>query len=371
VKKSNQKIAILGSRGIPNRYGGFEQCAEFLSAAFYDAGHDVTVFNTSNHEFKEKCFNQINIERVFCPERMIGSAAHIIYDFLCLMHCIFKRQDIIIMLGYSSSVFGLIASRPFLKNSKIVVNMDGLEWQRTKWSIPVRWFTKWAEKRVILMGLTYVSDNRGLVTYFKTNYQVATHYIPYGTVSIGDHETKQTITSPYNAIENYAIIVARIEPENNVEMVLEAILDSNFDGITIIVGSVFGNKYAEKITKKFAGDKFLFVGGIYDPKLLNQLRYRASIYFHGHSVGGTNPSLVEAMQLGCRIFSYDNIFNRETTQNNAVFFKTSEDLSAKINSQIDNNYADLEKNKRNYPGIIQSDFDWNIIAKKYLELCKN
>lgn len=366
-----KRVSILGSRGIPNRYGGFEQCAEFLSESLSDAGLEVTVSNPADHEFKEKKYKNVNIERVFCPEGMIGSAAHILYDFISLIKCVLKHQDVIIMLGYQSSVFGLMAVKPFLRKTKIIVNMDGLEWKRSKWSNFVRKFTKWAEKKVIGLGLIYVSDNRGLVKYFLDSYGVSTHYIPYGTANIDAHKLGDKDLPFSIPTKNYAIVVARIEPENNVDMILDGISSSRFEGSTIIIGEFAGNKHAQFLINKYSSDRIIFAGGIYEQRILDHLRYNSSLYFHGHSVGGTNPSLVEAMQLSCRIFAYDNIFNRETTKDNAIFFTTARDLRNKINRQIDINFQDMEKNISRYSQIIRDDFNWEKVAERYLALCND
>jgi len=161
------KIAILGTRGIPNNYGGFEQFAQYLSLGLVEKGHEVTVYNSHNHKFKDKSYHDVKIKHIFDPEYLIGTAGQFIYDFLSILDTRSKNYDIILQLGYtSSSVFFKLHP----KNSTVITNMDGLEYKRSKYSKKVQKFLKWAESLAIKDSSLLVSDSLGIQKHLKNNY---------------------------------------------------------------------------------------------------------------------------------------------------------------------------------------------------------
>ena len=172
------KIAILGTRGIPNHYGGFEQCAEHLSVGLVEYGYDVTVYSVSSHPYKDKLYKGVNIIRKWCPENRIGSAAHFIYDFICLKDALNKEFDIIFEFGYQSAAIAYLLLP--ISKSVIVTNMDGLEWKREKWSAFVKKITKLFERIAAKKSTVLISDNKGIYDYIKKKYNLDSVMIPYG-----------------------------------------------------------------------------------------------------------------------------------------------------------------------------------------------
>jgi glycosyltransferase involved in cell wall biosynthesis len=356
------KIAILGTRGIPNNYGGFEQCAEHLSVGLVENGYDVTVYSVNNHPYNEEKFKGVNITKKWCPEKKIGSAAHFIYDFICLRDALKQDFDVIFEFGYQSVAISFMLLS--IKDSIIVTNMDGLEWKRAKWSPFVKKITKWFEKIAAEKSTFLISDNKGIQDYLKQKYNVASSLIPYGADEV---ESDNSFVKYYNAEEcSYFLLVARLEPENNIEMILDGYVASKMDLPFLVVGNA-ETKYGSFLKDKYKDTGTVFLGSIFNKQHLDSLRRFSQCYFHGHSVGGTNPALLEAMAAKSFIFAHDNVFNRDVLGDNAFFFSSDieiqemlfnfNNLALKKAEMIDNNSKKI-RNKYFHKNII----------KQYIEL---
>ena len=351
------KIAILGTRGIPNNYGGFEQCAEHLSVGLVENGYDVTVYSVSYHPYKKNEFKGVKIIKKWCPENKIGSAAHFIYDFLCLRDALKKDFDAIFELGYQSVAISFILLS--IKDSIIVTNMDGLEWKRAKWSPFVKKITKWFERIATKNSTFLISDNKGIQDYLKKKYNVESYFIPYGA---DEGSIDQSFIQDYNVNPfSYFLLIARLEPENNIEIILDGYVKSKIDFPFIVIGDT-ETKHGHFLTDKYKDSGVVFLGSIFNKKHLDSLRRFAQCYFHGHSVGGTNPALLEAMAAKAFIFAHDNAFNRDVLEDNAFFFNNTKEitemllnfnnLAVKRVEMIDNNIKKI-KNKYSHRHIIE------------------
>jgi len=359
------KIAILGSRGIPNKYGGFEQFAEYISVGLKDKGYSVTVYNPSFHEYQDNSFKGVSIVHKWCPEDKLGSAAHFIYDYICLKDALQKDFDIILELGYQSVAISYLLLP--IKKSIVVTNMDGLEWKRDKWSPVVKKITKWFEKKGAQKSNYLVSDNTGIKEYLEETYKKESEMIPYGA-EIFTNPTNLTLNQ-YNVKKySYCVLIARLEPENNVETILDGYIKGQLDEKFLVIGNN-NTKYGEMLKRKYANSKIEFIGGVYDIDILNNIRYFAKVYFHGHSVGGTNPSLLEAMASHAFIIAHNNIFNKSVLEDDAYYFSTSDDITKLIN-----NYDEIEKNRKtkikNNIEKITTRYSWNTIVTQYEKLFK-
>lgn len=325
------KICILGTRGIPNNYGGFEQFAECLSKGMAEMGNEVSVYNSHNHPYQEKEWNGVNIIHKYDPEYKIGTSGQFIYDLLCTLDSRKRGFDIIIQLGYtSSSVWNL-----FLPRNKTIIttNMDGLEWKRDKYTKPVKLFLRFAEYLAVKLGGHLIADSTGIQKYLKQKYNVDSTYIPYGAEFFDSPD--ESILKDYNLSPfKYDLKIARLEPENNIETVLQGISDSEIRRDFVIIGN-YRTNYGEYLINKFTDTKIKFLGPIYDKKITDNLRFFSNIYFHGHTVGGTNPSLLEAMAASCLICANDNEFNRAILGEDAFYFSNSEEIK-NIYSKINN-----------------------------------
>ncbi len=355
------KVAILGTRGIPNNYGGFEQLAEFLSVQLVERGHEVWVYNSSLHPYKKEIFKGVNIIACKDLEDKVGTFGQFIYDFNCIMDSRNRNFDTIIQLGYtSSSIWWFLLPR----KSLIITNMDGLEWKRSKYNSGVKVFLKFAEWLAIKSSHKLVADSIGIQSYLEKKYKVESNFIPYGAYSF-EAPVFNTLIS-YNVVPNsYYLLIARFEPENNIETIINGYIASNTSDPLLIVGSV-NNKYAHYIMDKYNSDKIRYMGAIYSMEVLNNLRYYAKMYFHGHSVGGTNPSLLEAMASQVFICAHSNDFNKSVLQDDAVYFSNDTEITAIITSYIGREFK--QKAINNNLKKIKEIYTWNNIVTAYEEL---
>ena len=354
------KIAILGTRGIPNNYGGFEQCAEFLSVGLVSKGNQVTVYSPDFHPYKENYYKGVRIIRKKSLKYYLGdSASNFIYDYLCFKDAVRKDFDIILELGLITSSLSIIFCNH--KNKIIVTNLDGLEWKRSKWNNLIQKTTKMLEMYGVMYSDYLISDNIGIKNYINDEYNRNSEFIPYGATD--------NITPNSNCLrefglvpDNYLLTIARLEPENNLEMMFQGYIASKINIPYFVVGNHLTG-YGDFLKDKYRGKGIFFLGGIFNKQHLNNIRYYSRYYLHGHSVGGTNPALIEAMASNALILAHDNNFNRSVVKQNAYYFNSASILSDLlndieiINTKIEfanNNIARLDKMYR-----------WPIIINQY------
>jgi len=355
------RIAILGTRGIPNHYGGFEQFAEFFSVYLVEKGHEVFVYNSHNHPYQETTFRGVNILHKHDPEFKMGTFGQFVYDYNCILDSRQKKFDIILQLGYTSNSiwFFLLPKKPI-----IITNMDGLEWKRSKYKRPVRQFLKFAERLAALSSDYLVADSLGIQKFLKIKYKKESTYIAYGAHPFNTPD-EQFLKEYDVEKENYNMIMARFEPENNLDMVLEGVALCN-DKTTILVVGNHNTKYGAYLKNKFISYKNIrFIGGVYNLEYLNNLRYFSNIYFHGHSVGGTNPSLLEAMASQALIAAHNNDFNKGVLKENAFYFSNPSEVK-KLLTEIKKS-DNLQQIQNNYDAIVK-EFNWEKINGEYLQL---
>ena len=213
------KIGVLGTRGIPNHYGGFEQFAEFFATYAAKQGHEVFVYNSHSHPYKEKEFKGVHIVHCYDPENKIGTVGQFIYDLNCIRDARKRGFDIILQLGYTSSSvwFSLHA-----KSAIVITNMDGLEWKRTKYSKKVQKALQIAESLAVKKSDYLIADSIGIQKYIKEKYQKESTYIAYGAHNF-DNPNLEILKEYQVEKEKFNMIMARFEPENNLDMVLEGV----------------------------------------------------------------------------------------------------------------------------------------------------
>jgi len=363
-------ISILGTRGIPNNYGGFEECAEYISKWLVQQGHQVTVYCPDYHPNKEKLWEGVRLKRIFSKENKIGTLGNLMYEFLSIRDAVNSDCDVILELGTEFSLFSPL----FRKGKKILVtNVDGLETRRDKWSGLAKYIIRLSEVNAIKLSNAIVSDNPEIKLHVDSLYNISSHYIGYGAIPRDqrtDINEEKTLLQEFNVQPySYCILIARLEPENNIEMIIEGHLSAGVQKQLVVVGPT-KKKYGQYIYEKYHGsDKVKFLGGVYNRKAgLDALRRYAHLYYHGHSVGGTNPALLQAMAQGAMIMAHDNKFNRYVLGENAHFFKSITDLAYSIKN--------FENAKRDIFAVnnfkrLEIEFNWNIISKTYLDLFEN
>jgi len=356
------KIGILGSRGIPNQYGGFEEFAEHLALGLKEMEASVWVYCSAHHPYKSSTWNGINLIHCLDAEEWIGTAGQFIYDFHCIRDSRTRNFDIIYQLGYTSSSvwFRLLPDGP-----AIVTNMDGLEWKRSKYNRLVRRFLKYAEKLAVHTSDTLIADSKAIQKYLLDEYQAVSEFVPYGA-TIFESPDVQMIRNENLEPGNYHMLIARMQQDNHIEEIIKGLLNSGGELPLLVVGNT-QNKMGTYLRKRYECGHIRFPGAIFNRKLLNNLRHFCSVYFHGHSAGGTNPSLLEAMAAGALICAHNNPFNREVLGKNAFYFSRPEDiaellLSGKINPAIRQKF--IFSNLK----TIKSRYNWEKIIKTYHRL---
>jgi GT2 family glycosyltransferase/glycosyltransferase involved in cell wall biosynthesis len=343
-----KKVAIIGTVGIPAKYGGFETLTEQLVNNLHSE-FDFTVY-CSGLSYKNREEYPL-ARRVFIPLDANGKSS-IVYDFISIIHAVFYA-DVILLLGVSAAFM-----IPFIKlfsKTKVITNIDGLEWKREKWTGFAKVYLKYQEKIAVKRSHIVVSDNLAIQEYVTSDYKRKTSCIAYGASHVKEVQKKETK-------EKYAFSVCRIEPENNVHIILEAF--SETDKKIVFVGNWDTGKYGREVRskyKKFPNIEML--DPIYDQERLDDLRANCHVYIHGHSAGGTNPSLVEAMWLGLPVICWDVVYNRETTSQQALFFGDKEALK----TLLDSDEKVFKEVAAKLKSLAYKNYNWEKIASQYKE----
>lgn len=356
-----KKISILGTAGIPASYGGFETLAENLSR-FHHANNlscKLVVYCSSKY-YPEKSINFLSTRLRYIRLNANGVNS-VPYDSISLLSSVLHRSNVILLLGVSGA-----AALPLVRlfsRALVVTNIDGIEWKREKWKGAARWFLRFSEWMAVRFSHEVIADNAGIAEHITQNYGRDCHVIAYG----GDH-AMQAPSKPYSGIalpSRYALALCRIEPENNVAMILEAF--SAYPEIPLVfVGNWNHSTFGRELRLRYAGTPHLqLLDPIYDIGVLRTLRGNAAIYVHGHSAGGTNPSLVEMMHFGVPILAYDCIFNRCTTEDKACFFKDAAALRNALKILDADDAARIGVNMRL---IAQARYTWDAVGRAYFEV---
>src|SRR3989344_471802 len=356
----SKSVSILGTRGIPAKYGGFETFVERLGIGLLKKGFKVSVCCPKG-EFTKKVYRGIRRVVVRDYSYYLGAAGTLLYDLHCLVRASFDDSRFVYVLGYSSSIFCVV---PRMLGKTVLINMDGLEWKRSKWGAFARLYLSFSEWFATKVAAMVVVDSKVLVDYYDTTYCVDAKYAAYGA-DVCRTADKSFLEGIKVRANNYYLVIARLEPENNVDLIITGFLNSKSGKDLIIVGPA-NTPYGKSLRKSFECASVRFMGGIFDDRITDALRVYSFAYFHGHSVGGTNPSLLSAAGAGCTIIAHENLFNREVLGKSSSYFKSSEDvaqgitiLEARAGKAVQNEAARLIVSKR---------YDWDQCAQLHVEL---
>ena len=353
-----KKVAIIGIQGVPANYGGFETLVENIIGDYRSEGLEYTIYCSST-DMPERLQQHKGAKLKYIPLRANG-AQSVFYDIMAMLRSI-VGYDTILVLGVSGCIFLPILR--LLSRAKIVVNIDGLEHRRDKWTSHIRKFLLFSEIMAVKFAHTIIADNKGIADYVKQRYNKEAELITYG----GDHvmttvpeKRQEEILKSYNLEKHsYSISVCRIEPENNCHITLDAFSKSNKR--LIFIGNWKKSEYGRQLKEKYSSCKNLtLLDSIYDLEILYSLRTNAEAYIHGHSAGGTNPSLVEAMFFGRPILAYNVVYNCETTHHKAYYWSNSEELQQLLQQKELTGEATKKIAERHYT--------WEKITKEYEEL---
>jgi len=354
------KIALLGTVGVPGRYGGFETLAENLVRYHNRTGQHaaLTVWCSA----KDNAEHPVRFERA--DLRYVGLRANgvqsIPYDAISLWQAVRSGHDRILLLGVSGAL--ALPLIRLISRARIITNIDGIEWKREKWKGLARLVLRTSEWAAVRFSDEVIADNQAIADHVSDTYGSDCHVIAYG----GDHALHNfgEAAPPEGLPDHYALALCRIEPENNVHVILEGL-----DGLgmpLVFVGNWNNSDYGRDLKARYIESSNLFLlDPIYDPGALYAIRARASVYLHGHSAGGTNPSLVEMMHFGVPVLAHGCTFNRYSTEDRARYFGSAAELAEQLRNLDPEDASQIGDNMRE---IAQRKYTWDQIGKAYFEL---
>jgi len=363
--KLNKRLAILGIRGIPARHGGFETFAEQLAVYLQQKGWQVTVY--CQQKGRGKVFEDYwyGIHRIHVPIFQEGAKGTVIFDWKSTRHAAASKNNVLILtLGYNTALFTVMYR---LKGIKNIINMDGMEWQRDKWNSLERCWLYLNEKVAAILGNHLIADHPEIKKHLsRFIFSDKISVIPYGADILESADHDQALLSTFRLIKKkYCLLIARPEQENSILEIVKAYSMKQRGIPLVILGhyNAYVNEYHRKVINA-AGHEIIFLGAIYQKKIVQGLRFFAKLYIHGHTVGGTNPSLIEALGAASAILAHDNKFNRWVAGNGAWYFSTVSECSEKIEQLISDTQV-TETMKRNNKNRAAKKFKKNIILNDY------
>lgn len=365
------KISILGTKGIPANYGGFETYAEEISKSLVNLGHEVTVFNPHTNKVTNKEIFGVKVKYIldlelFMPGRVLKAVSTIIYDAFSLFRASLSRSDVIILCGYASGPFMII---PKIFRKKLIVNPDGFEWNSARWGKFAKKWLLFCEKLASIIPDHLIADSDAIKDHFTNKYGCKPTTITYGAPLVTFAEKSVLI----NPDKEYYLIIARMVPETSIPMMIKGFILSASSKTLYVVGPIkdkfFFNKEIEPLIESYKN--VIFLGPVYSDGDVQKLRFNASALLHGHASEGTNPSLIESMAVGSIVLAIDRKSNIiPLTDKYDVFFKDSEDLSFKIKYIEGLNNEDIEQIKLHNFSNAKSRFSWDMKANEHEQVIR-
>lgn len=361
------KVAIIGTRGIPAKYGGFETFAQELAPRLADMGMEMYVYCPPNPnpipEYKGVNLRYLTVSKDSSPMKYyLESYKSVVKD----------GMDAVICCG--SNGYAIIPQK-FKKHRPVIyTNTDGIEHRRTKWNPIVRLGVRIiGEVWAVMLSDRLIADSKGITDYLNKEYW----YVPgkkIFTIEYGayipnlDKVDKDNLKKFGVEPNEYYLVVSRLEPENNVKMIIEGYNKSGLKKPLVVVGNLQDTDYVKELRRVGDNENVKFVGGVYNPDELQSLRSFCRAYYHGHSVGGTNPSLLEALGSGNIVIAHDNPFTREVTDNKMFYFSSPEEC-AEITKTVDSlPQEEIERYKSLAIDRIKNYYNWERIAKEYYNM---
>lgn len=361
------RVAFLGTRGIPARYGGFETAVEEIGGRLVDRGHEVIVYTRRDHGTRDAdADNTRGMRRIVLPCVRRASLETLTHTFLASIHSsLVSQPDAVVLFNCGNAP--LI---PILKARGIpcAVHVDGLEWKRAKWQrglgLGAKYYRR-AEMVAARRADVVIADAVGISAYYQSEYGRESTVIPYGALVL--HPDLEGLSSLDVTAGGYHLVVARMEPENNVHTIVQGFELAHGRLPLVVVGSTPYSSAYERSVRNAASDRVRFLGAVWDQNLLNQLYAGAASYLHGHSVGGTNPSLLRAMGCGAPVTAFDVNFNREVLRASGRYFSSTADLVECI--RHDETYPELAR-LRGEEGRARAalHYRWEDVATMYEEM---
>lgn len=322
------RIAMMGTRGVPARYGGFETAIEEIGRRLAARGHEVTVYCRRGDD-EAALDHYLGMRLVTLPALRSKALETLTHSALSSLHAVCtRRQDVAFMFNAANSVFLPLLR---LRRLPVAVHVDGLEWRRSKWSGGGKRYYRAAEALAVRWADALIADAQGIADYYHDEFGATTELIAYGAPVLEDLADDR-LAELGLASGRFHLVVARFEPENHVDLIVRGYRASSAELPLVVVGGApYSDEYTERITADAAGDERIrLIGPVWDQDQLDQLYGHARVYLHGHSVGGTNPSLLRAMGAGAAVSAFDVGFNREVVGDPRWVFSDEASVAAAV-----------------------------------------
>lgn len=362
------RIALVGTRGVPARYGGFETCVEEVGTRLAARGHHVVVYcrrlagDAASSAPEPTSYRGMSLVHLGALKRR--SVETLSHTGLSVGHLARHRTDVAVVFNSANAPW-----LPVIKMSRIplATHVDGLEWQRGKWGPIGRRYYQVAERLAVWWSQALIADAVGIADYYRDKFDADTDLISYGAPRI-EGNASDRIAELGLRPGGFHLVVARFEPENHVDVIVDGYRRSAATLPLVVVGSA---PYADEYTRKvhaLADDRVRFLGGVWDQELLDQLYANSFTYLHGHSVGGTNPSLLRAVGAGAATTAFDVVFNREVLGESGLYFAGADDVAR----LVEQSEADVEgtRGRGRQSAERASLYDWDDVADRYEALCR-
>lgn len=364
---SGLDIAMVGTRGVPARYGGFETAIEEIGQRLVARGHNVTVYcRHSNGSPDADPREYLGMKLVFLPALHKRSLETLSHTGISVMHLLgrqlHRRSDAAIVFNAANAPF-----LPLIRAAGIPVatHVDGLEWKRAKWGPAGQKYYLRMEALAVRCSDLLIADALGIQDYYREKFDADTTYLAYGAPIQSGGDTSKLGTLGLER-HGYHLVVARFEPENHVHVIVDGYARSTARTPLVVVGSApYSDEYTRSV-HALGDERVRFVGGVWDQELLDQLYANAKVYWHGHSVGGTNPSLLRAIGSGTATNAFDVDFNREVLSTAGRYFGTADDVAALVEEAEDG--AGLAE-RGELARAFARRYDWDKVAEGYEQLC--
>ncbi|MFL2665777.1 MAG: glycosyltransferase [Flavobacteriaceae bacterium] len=362
------KISIIGIRGYPYVYSGYETFVKELSERLVKKGCDVTVYcHKGLFIERPKKLNGINLKYIPTIETKVLS--QFIHSFFSIIHSCFSNNDVILVVNSANGPFGLI-TKVFRKST--VINVDGLEWLRPKWKGLGSIYFKWASKMATIFYDQIINDSDEMRKIYLNLFKTDSKVIAYGA-DIRKSSYSELINNWDIKKGEYYLVVGRLIPDNNADFIIKGFLASSSNKKLVIVGDVpYKDKYANNL-KSINDERLIFTGYVNDQNILAELYHNSYVYIHGHEFGGTNPTMIKAMAYGSAILALNTRFNNEMLQDGkyGLFFKKEiKEITYMINYCEKENILIEKLRDKSVSGITEK-YDWDFITNRYLDVFRS
>ncbi len=359
------RIAMVGTRGLPARYGGFETCVEEVGSRLTAAGHDVVVYcRVTETDAPEPPTTYRGMRLVHLPAVHRRSLETLSHTALSVAHITARPTDVVLLFNAANAPL-----LPLLRARRIPVatHVDGLEWQRAKWAGLGRRYYRVAESLAVRWSDALIADAGGISEYYESEFGAPTELISYGAPII-EPWTPELLSVIGLEPRQYHLVVARFEPENHVDVIVRGYSASAARYPLVVVGAApYADDYTARV-KSVADARVRFLGGVWDQSLLNELYANALTYQHGHSVGGTNPSLLRAIGAGAATDAFSVSFNREVLGAAGRYWSTANEVSELVQHAEQDLEATLRRGERCRARA--ATYRWDDVAADYEKLCR-